>query len=130
MEGEERLGFSDETKLGISPEREHLEYLVAILDIVLQAGFRLMLYKFSFDCRIAEFLEQLVWKDRLEQSGKHTDSAQNLFELELIRSLGLVNIFAALVEHFTGKTSPLYEVLQNTGFMNTRRQGEIQLIPG
>lgn len=107
----ERLGFPDETKIGIRPEREHLKYLVAILDILLQVGFRLTLYKYSFDFRIEEFLEYLVWKDGLEQSGKHVDAVQNLFELKLMRLLLLVNIFVALVEQFTNKTSPLYELL-------------------
>ena len=126
--GKDLLAFMDDMSLGTEDEDSHIVALESLLRCLHQNDVRLSLSKCQFGVRSAEILGHRVDKDGVQPSAAHVEAIKALTEPatgdELMRFLGLVNFFAAFIDHFAETASPLYAVLKGTGFSRKRKHGE------
>jgi RNase H-like domain found in reverse transcriptase/Reverse transcriptase (RNA-dependent DNA polymerase) len=123
-EGEDGLAraifaaYDDDLSVGSMSVEEHLADLEATLARTLEDNQRFKLEKCKFGCREVEILGHKVQHGEIRPSDPHVQAIQNFREpsnvTELLRFLGLVNIFGNHVDHLADKASPLYAVLNGT----------------
>ena len=131
--GHDVLAYMDDTSAGTETEEQHLVALESLFDTFLRAGVRLKLSNCSFGVRSVEILGHRVNNEGLRPSEAHVEAIKRLVEPasgdELMRFLGLVNLFSDFVDYFAESAAQLYNVLKGTGFSKKRKHGQKLRIP-
>ena len=133
MKGNTAEGYMDDISVGTNDELEHIAEVSKLLHRLLDANMRVKWSKCAFGKQEVEVLGHKVAHNRISPSDSHINAIAELQEPSdgnsLTRFIGIVNYFAAHIDHSAEKLIPLLDVLRGTDWNKKKHKKAPIVIP-